>query len=313
MQRRIWAEQVKEDPEHTFFVGDFRATEILSKARRNNPILKDILDQNGIQRGVSPDYFDAHVMPATQAKSEHLESGCIRMSISGEQIKPYRDWTPDQAIIYVGRDDDVDLYPKALKHIETYRNEISCSEVKERKHPWWALHRKRDPEIFNSPKFIGLTTSKTVNLLYDAKDSLVVTDAMFVFRLKDRLDPDIVLAVMQSSPFLFFYRVANQGEQRVIPQLKAAKLESLPFPAFGEQEKQGRVLFSLVSRAHEITRAMESAKSKEENETIKAGLGSVLSNIDDAVCEAYGLTSEDAAYIRGWLKGERQAMPVPPS
>jgi len=298
LPRQKWLETVRSDPEHTFFVGDFRAAQILAEVRSKNPRLSEILEGD-IQRGVSPDLALAHVLSRADLQTEKPESECVRNSISGEQIKPYGRWEVDQGILYLGKGDDIDKYPKALKHVAKYRDEITCPEVKSRKHPWWALHRKRDPAIFESPKFIGLTTSRTVNLVYDEKKSLVVTDSMFVFKVKKTIDPNVVLAVLQSRPFLFFYRVANQGESRVIPQLKAAKLEPLPFPKLASSDAFAKRFAGLVAKAQEIV-AVE-AQSEKDKTALYSGFDSLLREIDLAVCDAYGLGPEDSEYISRWL------------
>ena len=50
-----------------------------------------------------------------------------------------------------------------------------------------------------------------------------------MFLLKPGYDP-LALAVLQSHLFLFLYRVSNLGESRVIPQVKAAKLQTFSEP-----------------------------------------------------------------------------------
>ncbi|MDG7000609.1 MAG: hypothetical protein JRN15_16055, partial [Nitrososphaerota archaeon] len=97
---------VKSDPDHTFFVGDPHATKILADARKNNLSLSEIL-VGEIQRGVTPDFYNAHVVTKEQLHSEQIERKCVHPSISGEQIKPYSKWHVDQYIIYLGRDDDL--------------------------------------------------------------------------------------------------------------------------------------------------------------------------------------------------------------
>jgi hypothetical protein len=59
-----------------------------------------------------------------------------------------------------------------LKWLTKFTDEVTCKEVASGKHPWWALHRARDSEIFDSPKFIELTTTKRIELIFDEKDGL---------------------------------------------------------------------------------------------------------------------------------------------
>ena len=125
---------------------------------------------------------------------------------------------------------------------------------------------------------------------------------MFVFSVKKGIDPAAVSAVMQSRPFLFFYRVSNQGESRVIPQLKAAKLQTLPFPDIKEGDFESVKLVSLVNRAIEIRRAIDEAKTDRDKGSLHSGFDSILHQIDSVVCQAYGLDQNDSKYIDEWLK-----------
>jgi hypothetical protein len=82
--------------------------------------------------------------------------------------------------------------------LREFRSQITCREVEAGKHPWWALHRARNPAIVEAPKFVGLTTTQRIELLYDERDALCVTDAMYVFRAKPEVDPWALMALMQS-------------------------------------------------------------------------------------------------------------------
>lgn len=302
-RREEWVGIVMSDPEHTYFLGNLRAATLLQKARAANRPLSELIDGE-IQRGISPDYLAAHVVSRETARKERLESSCLRLGVSGVQIKAYHRPIPDQAILYLGREDDIELYPMAREYIARYRDSNTCPEVKQRKHPWWSLHRKRNPGIFESPKFIGLTTSKTIELAFDATGSFVVTDALYVFRTRPGFQPDLVLSVMQSEPFLFFYRVANQNESRVIPQIKAAKLETIPFPTSVVGTETEAELVRLSQRAYELTSAMGDAESERAKEDLRNGLSALRTQIDNLCYHAYKLTADDTEFIHNWIANE---------
>ncbi len=225
-----WKSFVVQDPDSTFFVvNDKRPVALLTRLRKHHPMFCEAVNGE-IQRGVSPDVVEMHVLSKQKQRKEKLETEILRKSLSGSQIKRYKPWKSDQYIIYATRETDLGDYPRAAKYIKRSRHLNTCKEVKKGKHPWWCVHRAREPQIFASPKFIGLTTKKTIELVYDEKDSLYVTDAMYVFGVKPDVDSWAAMAVLQSKLFLFLYRVSNQGESRVIPQVKAAKLYGIPFP-----------------------------------------------------------------------------------
>jgi hypothetical protein len=119
-----------------------------------------------IQRGVSPDVVEMHVLSKQGQTKEKLEKEILRKSLSGSEIKRYKLWKSDQYIIYATRETDLSEYPRAARYIKRSRSLNTCKEAKQGKHPWWSLHRPREPYIFASPKFIGLTTKKTIELVY---------------------------------------------------------------------------------------------------------------------------------------------------
>ncbi len=171
--RSEWTCAVRGDPHFTFFSGGASGAALLQRLRlAYAPLLAAL--QQGIQRGVSPDTVAAHVMSPDAAATAGLDHDLLRLSVSGSQIARYRDWIPDQYILYTTRGTDLEEHPNARRWLQSYRHLNSCREVAEGKHPWWALHRPRDPSIFAAPKFIGLTTSKTIELIYDAARGVYV-------------------------------------------------------------------------------------------------------------------------------------------
>jgi N-6 DNA Methylase/TaqI-like C-terminal specificity domain len=285
-----WKESVATDPDVTFSVGEVGATVLLATLRKRHGTLRDAL-KDGIQRGVSPDIVAAHVISKADAKVANLEKELLRPSVSGAQIKRYQDWRSDQLIIYTSKDIRIAKYPFIAKHLEEFRHLNSCKEVEQGKHPYWALHRPRDPETFRSPKFIGLTTSKTIELIYDENASLFVTDAMYVFSAREEIDPWALMAVLQSKLFLFIYRVSNQGESRVIPQVKAAKLELLPLPKWQLRARVISTLSELSQKMLQLHKQRDGAWTPQQQKSLERQITSLDAQIDALVYEMYGLTS----------------------
>ena len=293
-----WEELVARDSHWTFFVHEQDASMLLARLRENNPSLGSLIP-GGIQRGVSPDIAEAHVVTRGTASLLKLETELLRPSISGPQVRRYHDWEIDQFIIYTTRDTPIKRYPRAAKYLERFRAKNSCPEVKEGKHPWWTLHRPRDSQIFASPKIIGLTTTKTIELIYDPRDSLCVTDAMYVFHAPTDWDAWTLMAMMQSKLFQFLYRTANQGESRVIPQVKASKLETLPVPLCNTSN-----LISVRLREHTeqmLAAKKELAKAKTEKDRTyyESKCAALDRQIDRLVYDLYGLTDEEIEIVEG--------------
>lgn len=294
--RKVWEKVVRSDPNVTLFASENYAPTLLAKLSKKFEPLSTYL-KGGIQRGVTPDVVGAHVLSSELAKSLHIEREILRPSVTGDQIKPFAQWKSNQSIIYLTRDDDIRKYPKALAHIEQYRKIITCPEVKEKKHPWWSLHRPRSESIFESPKIIGLTTTKIISVIYDESDNLVVTDAMYVFTLKHGINPWAAMAVLQSKVFLYLYRVSNQGEARVIPQVKASKLEPLPFPDLTRNTPLIAALTESAKQLFKTTAEMQKTLTQKDMNYCERRFAELTLKTEDIVSELYSLTKPERASI----------------
>jgi hypothetical protein len=291
-----WKRLVEDDPHCTFFVGGLDRSSLLGRLRRKHVALKDMLIGE-IQRGVSPDVIDAHLLSRQDAVDKGLEKRLLRPSISGAQIKRYCPWRADRVLVYTTRDTDLSSFPNVRAHLSAYRDRITCPEVRDSKHPWYSLHRPRDPAIFKSPKFIGLTTARTIEVIYDEEKSLYVTDAMYLFAVRPEYDPWSLMAVLHSRLFLFLYGVANQGEGRVIPQVKASKLGELPVPAPDRMPAEMRQLRELCQRMIVANAAQGKKIPESMAERLERQRASIASRIDEIVYELYGVSKRDIAMI----------------
>ena len=289
---RQWEKIVKADPHHTFFTRDLGDSVLLNRLRRQCKALDSVIDGT-IQRGVSPDVVAAHVVANDKARRLRLEDDLLRPSLSGGQIKRYRPWKSDQAIIYTTRQTRIDKYPRSSAHLAAFRPQNTCMEVVQKKHPWWALHRPRDPKIFAAPKLIGLTTTKTIELVFDEADDLFVTDAMYVFTPKGGTDIKALMGMMQSKVFHFLYKAANMGDARVIPQIKASKLLTLPIPSMTQCAQLTRLVDAMLG----LHKQLAAAKSTAQKAIMQRQVDATDAEIDRLVYDLYGLTADEVALI----------------
>lgn len=159
--KKNWLQAVKSDPGYTYFTLNLSAVSLFQKLAKNLSPFKRILDGK-IERGISPDYANAFVVENKDAQKNKIEKDILYPLILGRHISRYGSINASTSIIYLTRNDDINKYPKAKAHLSKYRNKITCKEVSQGKHPWYSLHRPRDPEIFQSPKFIGLRAGSKI-------------------------------------------------------------------------------------------------------------------------------------------------------
>lgn len=256
-----------------------------------------------IERGVSPDVAAAHVLTAEEARQVGIEPALLRPGLSGGAIRRFTSPDADQVLLYTTRETPIERYPNAQRWLNQWARRNTCREVTAGKHPAWALHRPRDPGIFKSPKFIGLTTSKTFEVVHDATDDLYVTDAMYVFRIRPGLDPRVVLGLIHSRLVLFLYRVTNQGEGRVIPQVKAAKLNEIPVPALDIDFVGCRALVDAVDQLLAVTSRLGKARMPNEIEALCREASGLVVRLDRRVYDLYGLTEDEIALVESSFEG----------
>jgi hypothetical protein len=149
--------------------------------------------------------------------------------VTGQNISRYAlSWTHDY-VLYLTRGDLIEKYPQTKAHLQRFRDKITCKEVKAGKHPWFALHRERDPEIFKAPKIVGLTTTDKLAVAIDTKGYMAM-DALYVFRLDDKtsMSAYYLISLLNSRLLTFVYRYFAQEEGRVLAQVKADNLYALP-------------------------------------------------------------------------------------
>ena len=298
--KKKWLEVVKSSSDYIYFTLNLPSVSLFQKLSKNFPFLREIIDGE-IQRGISPDYLDAFIVEDEQNEN-NIETDILRPVVLGKHITRYGAINSSSSIIYLTRHDDIEKYPKTKSHLSRFRDKIKCREVEAGKHPWYSLHRPRNPEIFQSPKLIGLTTTKRICVVPD-DEGYYATDALYLFKIKNapNFNNSYVLGVLNSSLFMFVYHVSIQGEQRIIPQIKATRLYDLPFPVPKLSEKPDKIrhdkMVSLVDQMLDFHKQLAQAKLPQKKTVLKRQIEATDRQIDKLVYELYGLTEEEIKIV----------------
>lgn len=289
-----WLELVKADAQGIYFTFNTSNVALLNKLKKKFSPFSEIVEGE-IQRGISPDYAKAFVLSAKEAAARKIEKKILRPLVLGKHILRYKNIQTDDVILYLTSKDKIDDYPNAKAHLSEFRKFITCREVAEGKHPWYALHRPRNPEIFSAKKFIGLTTTKKLCLAFD-EVGYYATDALYLFKTKAGINEQAILAVLHSKAFQFLYDTIIQGGQRVIPQVKAVYLNDLPFPKIGKQELE---LAKLVDQLAKLNEEKADTKLQTKINQIESKIDYCESRINEIVYQLYGLTAEEIIIVEG--------------
>lgn len=191
--------------------------------------LVTLVDDSGIQRGVSADNKDVFVMSSEQAKNEQLETSFLKKVVTGGvHLKPFDISDELPLLIYTTRDSRPESIPNIIDWVFRNSSKITCKEVQQGKHPIYALHRPRDQGIFRrNEKILGVITADRPKVAVDAKQ-LFALDGVFVLSPKDGVDVYYLAGLLNSSVMARIYRVFSQEEGRVMAQVKPTVLAELP-------------------------------------------------------------------------------------
>ena len=278
---------------------------MLSKIQKvPNIPLSDLVDKDGIQRGVSPDLKEAFVVTKATAHKKRLEKAKLRsVHTGGKELGRYFINESDLLLIYTSRDDDFKKIPNICRYIRSFKSKVTCREVEEGKHPLFALHRPREESIFTkSVKIVGVITGDRISVTTDT-ENLYLTDGLYLFSLKDISMVNFVIGILNSRLFVFIYRLLSLETGRVLAQVKPTILERLPIRKISISSASEKGLYNqmteFVEQMLEFNKQLRKLKTPDDKTRLLRQIDSTDRQIDQLVYELYGLTEEEIAVVEG--------------
>ena len=262
--------------------------------------LESYIDEDGIQRGVSPDLKEAFIVSSKTMKDYKLEKKQLRKVLTGgKQVKRYYIEPHDLWLIYTNNKDDFNTLPNIKNYISQFKNRITCTEVRDKKHSIYALHRAREEKIFiKKQKFLGVITEDEIILSLDF-DQTFATDGLYLFGTKDSIDPYCLLGILNSKLYVFIYRLLSMEKGRTLAQVKPTILHGLPI--INRNASNSELCNKIASMAKTITQEysrIEQNFTQNESERIKNKIESLLDIIDSLVYQLYELTPDEIAIVK---------------
>lgn len=297
--------EIQRLPRNIFITSDVGNYRIWTQAVAvNQRPLRDFVDSDGIQRGVSPDYKDAFIVSGKTKRTAKLEKDHLKAVLTGgKQVKRYFIEYPDLWLIYTSGDDDFSKLPRICQYIDKFKSEITCKEVKQKKHSRYALHRARNEAIFTKPsKIVGVITEDEIIVAID-RSQIFATDGLYVFGVRDGVDSRYIAALLNSTLFVFLYRLLALEEGRVLAQVKPTLVEDMPIRVINKNMQTERAvhdrLVALVEQLETLHERLRQATSEHESETLQRQIDHNTTEIDTIVFELYNLTADDISLVRG--------------
>jgi hypothetical protein len=271
--------------------------------------LRAFIDRDGIQRGVSPDLKEAFIVSTSTASQHNLEMSNLRRVLTGgRQVKRFFIDHSDLWLIYTNRNDDFSKLPNICTYIDKFVDSITCKEVIQKKHPLYCLHRPRKERIFlKERKLIGVITCDKIALAIDETQTFV-TDGLYLFATIKEINEKYLMGILNSTLFVFAYRLLTLEEGRVLAQVKPIILYQLPictidFDNPDDVTKHDKMV-KLVERMLDLQKKLSAAKIPDEKTKIQRQIDATDKQIDKLVYDLYGLTDSEIDIVEGHSKSD---------
>ncbi|MBP6977539.1 MAG: N-6 DNA methylase [Lentimicrobiaceae bacterium] len=301
--KSVYQDQLMNIPNVLFITSNPDYYSILLKLKEL-PFLKleELVDEDGIQRGVSPDLKEAFIVDRAIIEEYYLERRKIKPVLTGgREVKRYNILSNNNFLIYTSRDDDFTKLPNICKFIDSFKGKITCKEVKQKKHPLYALHRPRKESIFLKPsKIVGVITADKIITALDEKQ-FYVTDGLYLFGVKEGIAVNYLIGILNSSLFVFVYRLLSMEKGRMLAQVKPTLLNELPIRIIDnhipeEKQTHDRII-QLVDNVTKLNTELHIHQLDTSRQQIQRAIDHAEKRIDQLVYELYGLTEEEIKII----------------
>jgi hypothetical protein len=290
-------------PGHLFVTANVTHYSIWNRVNNVRHVkLEELVDQDGVQRGDSPDLKEAFIVDAKTARDAGLEKHALRKVLTGgKQVKRYYIDYPELWLIYIQRETNVSELSKIREFNDQFRDKITCKEVKQGKHSIYALHRARDEQIFlKKTKLIGVITEDEIIVALDDQQTFA-TDGLYLFSVREGISIQYVMGILNSCLLVFIYRLLALESGRVLAQVKPTLLTQLPIPALDfsnlKDEARHKQMVTLVEQRMKLQKTLSSVSIPSEKSSLERQIAANDAQIDHLVYDLYGLTAKEIQTI----------------
>lgn len=257
--------------------------------RFNQSVLSDLIDDDGIQRGISPDLKEAFIIEEKTIKEYSLETDYIFPTVTGgRDVNKYLAEDIGKRVIYTKKTDNENDIENIIRFISNFKSRITCTEVKQGKHPFWSLHRAREKSIFDKKeKILGVITGDKISVSIDT-NKLYPTDGMYLFSSNGVYSNYFLVGLLNSKLLTYFYRLVSMEENRTLAQIKPSVLQNLPVSKGFNNE----IVMLVETKTKEIVDKINANEPIEEPEK----------EINQLVYQLYNLTDKEIETIEESVK-----------
>lgn len=284
-------------PSNLFITDNIDNYSLLEKIEnKSNLTINDILDEDKMQRGASPDYKQAFMIDEETKRKNNLEESHVKKAVfGGFQIKRHYIDYKDTYLIYTTKKDNFSTIPHICSYIKQFKDNITCKEVKTKKHPLYSLHRPRKEEIFlKDKKIVGVITADKLIVAVD-ENKLYATDGVYLFGTNEKFDPYFVTAILNSKLYTFIYRLYSLENGRILPQVKPVIVKSMPFIDIEIEDQLPFI--ELSNKLNNLNKELSISKTPIKKRLLEKQIAFTDKKINQLVYDLYDLTDEEIDII----------------
>ncbi len=300
----VYQIELLEIPNYLFVTKNAKHYLLSNKIKQGKvKILSEFVDEDGIQRGVSPDLKEAFLVTAQQATQYKLEKKYLKNVLTGgRHVKRFHIFYPDLLLIYTNKDTKFKSIPNICNYINQFKSHITCKEVKQNKHSIYSLHRARNEKIFIKPeKLVGVITEDEIIISLDCRETYA-TDGLYLFGVEN-VNSKYLMGILNSKLFVFLYRLISMESGRALAQVKPTIISEMPIRVIDEINNQDKSLHDeivlKVEQLISLNQEKQNTKLQSKIEQIQSRIDYCEDKINQAVYELYGLTEEEIGIVEG--------------
>ena len=261
----------------------------ITKRKKDSIITIDTIAEE-VANGIQPTGDKIFRLSPAKIFELDIEPEILKKVLTGSDFNKYLINDTGYKIIYSTKDVDINKFPKCLKYLQQFKEQLSKKrETIKGTLPWWSLHWPRYKGLFEEEKIIFRQTSDTIICGYDI-DGYYAMNTVLILKTKkeykNQFPYKFLLGILNSKLINYLYKQITQEENRVFAEVKPINIRKLPIIDCSTFEKQH--IINLVDKILSI-------KKKNSNSAIL----DLENQIDRLVYHLYDLTEEEINIVEG--------------
>ncbi|HJT32561.1 MAG TPA: TaqI-like C-terminal specificity domain-containing protein [Pirellulales bacterium] len=273
-------------------------SELLAKLKRIGKPLVEVVDGKicmGIKSGLTDAFaISAEEREAIVAKNPEADE-ILHPFLQGRDIRPYFVMPRDEFLIYTYHGIDMKAYPAILEHLRPFKQRLQDRATKQ---PWYELQQPQLAyrEMMQHPKIVFPDIATTCRFALDTRGRFGANTVYFL-----PTDHLLLLGILNSRLAHFYFAqtcAALEGSGDAYLRFFGQYMEGFPVAAPSPSDKAtaGRIV-ELVETRTSLASQQVRSRNPDEKTRVQRQIETADRQIDQLVCELYGLTDEETALM----------------